>query len=156
MEEQNKAGIGFKAYYTLYVIAGFLCLAWFVGNLPVGQWRDIILFIILIIIADSVQISLPRGGASIYASSPIDLAGIILFGPAVMAVAEAISTLVTEGIFQRRPIIKVLFNIPLLVMTVGVAGLVYESFGSLTDTNSPLFLVPLFAAGLVYYLFNIA
>ena len=154
MEEQNKAGLGFKAYYTLFVIAGFMCLAWFSGNLPVGQWRDIILFIALIIIADSVQISLPRGGASIYASSPIDLAGIVLFGPAVMAVAEAISTLVTEGIFQRRPIIKVLFNIPLLVMTVGLSGLVYESFGSLTNTDSPLFLVPLFAAGMVYYLFN--
>ena len=98
MEEQNKPGFGFKVYYTLYVIAGFLCLAWFAGRFPVDQWRDIILFIILIIIADSVQISLPRGGASIYASSPIDLAGIILFGPAVMAVCEAVSTLVTEGI----------------------------------------------------------
>ena len=154
MEEQNRAGAGFKEYYTLYVVAGFLSLAWFTGHLPLDQWRDIVLFIILIIIADSVQISLPRGGASIYASSPIDLAGIILFGPAVMAVCEAVSTLVTEGVFQRRPIVKVLFNIPLLVMTVGAAGLVYRSFGSLTDIGSPLFLVPLFAAGMVYYLFN--
>ena len=154
MEEQGKTGIGFKIYYALYVVAGILCLAWFAGNLPVGLWTDIILFIILIIIADSVQISLPRGGASIYASSPIDLAGIVLFGPAVMAVCEAVSTLITEGIFQRRPIIKVLFNIPLLVMTVGAAGLVYQSFGSLTDMDSPLFLIPLFASGMVYYLFN--
>jgi putative nucleotidyltransferase with HDIG domain len=154
MEDKSKTGIGFKAYYALYVLAGFVCLAWFARNLPAGHLDDIVLFVILIIIADSVQISLPRGGASIYASSPIDLAGIILFGPAVMAVCEAISTLVTEGIFQRRPIIKVLFNIPLLVMTVGAAGLVYESFGSLTDRSSPLFLIPLFAAGMVYYLFN--
>jgi putative nucleotidyltransferase with HDIG domain len=153
-EQQSKTGIGFKIYYGLYVVAGILCLAWFAGKLPVDLWRDIVLFIILIIIADSVQISLPRGGASIYASSPIDLAGIVLFGPAVMAVCEAVSTLITEGIFQRRPIIKVLFNIPLLVMTVGVAGLVYQSFGSLTDTDSPLFLIPLFASGMVYYLFN--
>ena len=154
MEEQRKPGIGFRIYYTVFVVAGFLCLAYFTRNLPLGQWRDIVLFIILIIIADSVQISLPRGGASIYASSPVDLAGIILFGPAVMAVCEAVATLVTEGIFQRRPIIKVLFNVPLLVMTVGISGVVYQSFGSLTDTNSPLFLIPLFAAGLVYYLFN--
>jgi putative nucleotidyltransferase with HDIG domain len=154
MEEQHKTGIGFKIYYALFVTAGILALAYFARNLPTGQWRDIILFIILIIVADSVQISLPRGGASIYASSPIDLAGIILFGPAVMAVCEAVATLITEGVFQRRPIIKVLFNVPLLVMTVGAAGLVYQSFGSLTDTSSPLFLVPLFAAGMVYYLFN--
>ncbi|MCK4236937.1 MAG: HD-GYP domain-containing protein, partial [Candidatus Krumholzibacteria bacterium] len=87
-------------------------------------------------------------------SSPVDLAGIILFGPAVMAVTEAISTVITEGIFQRRPFIKVLFNVPLLVMTVGVSGLVYRAFGSLGDTGSPIFLIPLFVSGVVYYLFN--
>ena len=154
IEDTNKTGIGFKLYYSLYVLAGFVCLVWFAGHLPVANWRDIILFIVLIIIADSVQISLPRGGASIYASSPIDLAGIVLFGPAVMVVCEAVATLITEGIFQRRPLIKVLFNVPLLVMTVGASGLVYRSFGGLTDIGSPLFLVPLFTAGMVYYLFN--
>jgi len=154
MEQKSTAGWGFKLYYALYIAAGLISLAWFAGRLPGELWRDILLFTILIIIADSVQISLPRGGASIYASSPIDLAGIVLFGPAVMAVCEAVATLITEGVFQRRPLIKVLFNVPLLVMTVGVSGLVYKSFGTLTDTTSPLFLVPLFAAGITYYLFN--
>ena len=101
-----------------------------------------------------MQISLPRGGASIYASSPIDLAGIVLFGPAVMAVIEGIATLITEVVLQRRPFMKVIFNVPLLVMTVGVSGLVYKAFGGLGDIDSPLFLVPLTAAGVVYYLFN--
>ncbi|MBN2070361.1 MAG: HD-GYP domain-containing protein [Candidatus Krumholzibacteriota bacterium] len=151
---KQKSGAGFKLFYFIYVVAGFLFLAYFIKVLPADHWRDIFLFLILIIIADSAQISLPRGGASIYASSPIDLAGIVLFGPAVMAVIEAVATLITEGIFQRRPIIKVLFNIPLLVMTVGVSGFVYNYFGSLVDLNSPLFLIPLLAAGIVYYLFN--
>ncbi len=151
---KEKATAGFKVFYLFYILAGFAFLAWFVRDFPLGQWRDIFLFLMLIIIADSVQISLPRGGASIYASSPIDLAGIVLFGPAVMAVIEAVATLVTEGLFQRRPLIKLLYNIPLLVMTVGIAGLVYHSFGSMADIDSPLFLLPLFASGVVYYLFN--
>lgn len=151
---KNSSGSGFKLFYTVFILAGFGLLAWFVRDLPVDRWREILLFLLLIIIADSVQISLPKGGASIYASSPIDLAGIVLFGPAVMAVVEAAATMITEGLFQRRPLIKVLFNIPLLVMTVGLSGLLYRSFGSLGDIGSPLFLVPLFASCVFYYLFN--
>jgi putative nucleotidyltransferase with HDIG domain len=154
MREQEKNGPGFKIFYALYVIVGIVFFVYLLMDFPGDHWRDIFLFVALVIIADSVQISLPRGGASIYASSPIDLAGIVLFGPAVMVVVEAVSTLITEGLLQRRPLKKVAFNIPLLVMTVGFSGLVYRAFGSLGDLDSPLFLVPLFAAGLVYYLFN--
>lgn len=150
----GKTGWGFKLYYILFVVAGIAFSIYLIKDLPGGHWRDIILFITLIVIADSAQISLPRGGASIYASSPIDLAGIVLFGPAVMVVTEGIATLITEGILQRRPFIKVIFNVPLLAMTLGVSGLVYRAFGSLGDINSPLFLIPLCSAGLVYYLFN--
>ena len=154
VEDEKKAEWGFKLYYGLYVIVGIAFAVFLVLQLPSGHLRDIIIFLTLIIIADSVQISLPRGGASIYASSPIDLAGIILFGPAVMVIVESIATIVTEGILQRRPLIKVLFNVPLLAMTVGVSGLVYRSFGSFCDIGSPLFLIPLAVAGIVYYLFN--
>ena len=153
-QEPERSRWGFRVYYILYLIAGMAFLAYLLMDFPSGHWRDIFLFIALVIVADSVQISLPRGGASIYASSPIDLAGIVLFGPAVMAVIEAVSTLLTEGLLQRRPLVKVAFNVPLLVMTVGLSGLVFRAFGSMTALDSPLFLVPLFAAGFTYYIFN--
>jgi hypothetical protein len=95
MKETEKNRIGFKIFYALYVIAGIGFFVYFLIDFPAGHWRDIFLFVALVIVADSVQISLPRGGASIYASSPIDLAGIVLFGPAVMVVVEIISTLIT-------------------------------------------------------------
>ncbi|MDD4858409.1 MAG: HD-GYP domain-containing protein, partial [Candidatus Krumholzibacteria bacterium] len=138
----------------LFIAAGLVFFAYLLRDFPENHWRDIFLFICLIILADSAQISLPRGGASIYASSPIDLAGIVLFGPAAMAVIEGIATIITEGILQRRSFMKLIFNVPLLVMTVGVSGLVYKAFGSLGEINSPLFLIPLTAAGVVYYMFN--
>jgi putative nucleotidyltransferase with HDIG domain len=153
-KEVNKSGWGFKLYYALFVLAGVIFLTYLLRDFPGNRWRDIFLFVCLIILADSAQISLPRGGASIYASSPIDLAGIVLFGPAVMAAIEGFATIVTEGLLQRRPFMKLVFNVPLLVMTVGVAGLVYRAFGDLGDIGSPLFLLPLTAAGVVYYMFN--
>lgn len=153
-EHFGRTGWSFKFYYVFYIVAGLGLLAYFAFHLPGDRWRDILLFVALIVIADSVQITLPRGGASIYASSPIDLAGIILFGPAVIAVIEAISTVITEGILQRRPFVKLLFNVPLLVVTVGVSGLVYRAFGSLGSFDSPLFLLPLFVTGVVYYNLN--
>ena len=153
-KESEKSRVGFRIFYAFYIIVGFGFLAYFLIDFPTGHWRDIFLFIALVIVADSVQISLPRGGASIYASSPIDIAGIILFGPAVMVVVESISTLITEGLLQRRPLLKVAFNIPLLVMTVGFSGLAFHAFGGMSSLDSPLFLIPLFIAGFVYYLFN--
>lgn len=154
MKDTEKSNWGFKLYYFLFIAAGLVFFAYLLRDFPENHWRDIFLFICLIILADSAQISLPRGGASIYASSPIDLAGIVLFGPAAMAVIEGIATIITEGILQRRSFMKLIFNVPLLVMTVGVSGLVYKAFGSLGEINSPLFLIPLTAAGVVYYMFN--
>jgi len=154
IKETKRSPWGFRLYYFFIVAAGLAFFLFLIRDFPTTHWRDIFLFVCLIILADSAQISLPRGGASIYASSPIDLAGIMLFGPAVMAVIEGIATLVTEVVLQRRPFMKVIFNVPLLVMTVGVSGLTYKAFGSLGAIDSPLFLVPLTAAGVVYYLFN--
>ena len=153
-KDTDKSSWGFKLYYLLFVLAGLAFAVYVVHDFPQNHWHDIFLFVCLIILADSAQISLPRGGASIYASSPIDLAGIVLFGPAVMAVIEGIATIITEGILQRRPFMKLIFNVPLLMMTVGVSGLVYKAFGSLGDIGTPAFLIPLTAAGVVYYLFN--
>ncbi|MCX5752839.1 MAG: hypothetical protein NTW97_04225, partial [Candidatus Krumholzibacteria bacterium] len=141
-KETKRSSWGFRLYYLFIVLAGVAFFFYLTRNFPGNHWRDIFLFVCLIILADSAQISLPRGGASIYASSPIDLAGIMLFGPAVMAVIEGIATLITEVVLQRRPFMKVIFNVPLLVMTVGVSGLVYKAFGSLGAIDSPLFLVP--------------
>ncbi len=122
---------------------------------PLGKYRDIVLFITLIIVADTAQIALPRGGASIYASSPIDLAGIMLLGPAAIAFIEAFATLFSEVFIQRRPIMKITFNVPLLIITVGLSGLVYWSFGDTwTSLDSPRFLVPLLVCGIAYYVIN--
>ncbi len=152
--EFSNTSIWFKLYYVLFIVSGILLFLYLMQDLPSDKWKDILLFATLIVVVDAFTVSLPRGGAAIYASSSVDLAGIVLFGPSVMAVAEAISAIITEGILQKRSLMKVLFNIPLLVMTVGVSGLIYNLFGSIGEIDSPLFLVPLAVSGITYYMFN--
>ncbi|UCG50407.1 MAG: HD-GYP domain-containing protein [Candidatus Latescibacterota bacterium] len=156
-QEIKSSSTAFKLFYTAFVLFGFLFFAYLMRDFPVTHFKDIRLFIALIIIADTAQISLPRGGASIYASSPVDLASILLFGAPAAALIEAVATLLSEVFIQRRAAVRIAFNVPLLILTVGLAGLVYESFGSTwTSLDSPRFLIPLLVCGLVYYLVNTA
>jgi putative nucleotidyltransferase with HDIG domain len=149
------ASIWFKAFYVLYILFGFAFFAFLMQDFPLDRFREILLFIALIVIADTAQITLPRGGASIYASSPIDLAAIVLLGPAAIAFIEAVSSFFTEVFVQRRPAMKIAFNVPLLIVTVGAAGLTYYTFDeSWRSVDSWRFLVPLMASGVVYYAVN--
>ncbi|UCH83356.1 MAG: hypothetical protein JSW50_12975, partial [Candidatus Latescibacterota bacterium] len=94
--EIKSSSKAFKLFYTAFVIFGFLFFAYLMRDFPVTHFKDILVFIALIIIADTAQISLPRGGASIYASSPVDLASILLFGAPAAALIEAVATLLSE------------------------------------------------------------
>jgi putative nucleotidyltransferase with HDIG domain len=68
---------------------------------------------------------------------------------------EAIASFFTEVFIQRRPAMKIAFNVPLLIVTVGAAGLTYYAFDeSWTTTDSWRFLVPLSTCGFVYYVVN--
>jgi putative nucleotidyltransferase with HDIG domain len=154
MSDLRETSIQFRIFYVAYVILGFTFLGLLATQFPSERWRDVLIFTILVIAADTAQISLPRGGAAVFTSSPLDLAAIVLLGPAAAAFIEVAAVPVTQGILRRRPLIKILFNIPLLGFTVGIPGLVYRSFGSMTSLESPQFLIPLLVAGLTYYVVN--
>lgn len=153
--EASTSTIWFKVFYVTFILFGLLFFFYLVRDFPVHHFKEILLFVTLIVIADTAQISLPRGGASIYASSPIDLAAIILLGPAATAIIEAVASFFSEVFVQRRPLMKIAFNVPLLIVTVGTAGLTYYAFGpAWTSLDSPRFLVPLTVCGIVYYAVN--
>lgn len=145
----------FKLFYSLFILGGFAFFAYLLQSFEFSRLPDILLFIGIIIVADTAQISLPRGGASIYASGPIDMASIALFGAPATALIEAVATFLSEVFIQRRSTVRIAFNVPLLIVTVGVAGLVYQSFGAYwTSLDSWRFLVPMFACSLTYYAVN--
>jgi putative nucleotidyltransferase with HDIG domain len=149
------SSLAFKVYYFGFIVVGFLLFAFLVRGFPIASFPEVLLFAFMIVVADTAQITLPRGGASIYASSPLDLAAIVLLGPAAAVLVEAISSFFSEVIVQRREAFKYAFNVPLLIMTIGIAGMAYWAFpGRWTALDTPLFLIPLTVCGVVYYLVN--
>jgi putative nucleotidyltransferase with HDIG domain len=150
--ELSNTTTSFKVYYFAFIVAGFGLFAILMQDFPLQRFHEVLLFIVLIVVADTAQIALPRGGASIYASSPIDLAGIVILGTPAMALVEVVASLFSQVAVQRRSAFRVAFNVPLMIITIGVAGLVYHSFpAQWTALNSPRFLLPLSACGLTYY-----
>ncbi|HEU4928942.1 MAG TPA: HD domain-containing phosphohydrolase, partial [Candidatus Krumholzibacteria bacterium] len=149
------SSLGFKLYYFGFIILGFLFFAYLVRDFPLPRFPEVLLFAFMIVLADTAQITLPRGGASIYASSPLDLAAIVLLGPSAAVLVEAIASFFSEVVVQRRAAFKYAFNVPLLILTIGAAGLTYWAFPDRwTATDTPRFLVPLAACAVVYYLVN--
>lgn len=154
-DEFRKSPAGFKVYYFTFIALGFLLFAYLIRDFPLQRFPEVLLFAFLIVVADSAQITLPRGGASIYASSPFDLAAIVLLGPSAAVLVEAIASFFTEVIVQRRAAVKYAFNVPLLIATVGCAGLAYWAFPDGWRTfDSGRFILPLTVASIVYYLVN--
>lgn len=153
--EFGESSLGFKVYYFSFIVFGFLFFAYLIRDFPLERFPEVALFIFLIVIADTAQIALPRGGASIYASSPLDLAAIMLLGPAAAVFVEAVASFFSEVIVQRRAAVKYAFNVPLLIVTIGAAGLAYWAFpDEWTRVGSPRFLVPLAVCSVVYYMVN--
>ncbi len=149
------SSLGFRLYYFGFIVLGFLFFAFLVRDFPLPRFPEVLLFAFMIVLADTAQITLPRGGASIYASSPLDLAAIVLLGPSAAVLVEAIASFFSEVVVQRRAAFKYAFNVPLLIMTIGAAGLTYWAFPERwTSTDTPRFLVPLAACAVVYYLVN--
>jgi hypothetical protein len=64
-QEFRNSSAAFRLFYFSFIIVGFLFFAYLMRDIPLDRFRDILLFIALIIVADTAQISLPRGGASI-------------------------------------------------------------------------------------------
>ena len=155
--EFRESPAAFKLYYFTFIAFGFLFFAYLVREFPLQLFPEVLVFAFLIVIADSAQITLPRGGASIYASSPFDLAAVVLLGPAAAVFVEAVASFFTEVVVQRRAAVKYAFNVPLLITTIGAAGVTYWAFPETwREVGSPRFLVPLTAASIVYYLVNTA
>jgi putative nucleotidyltransferase with HDIG domain len=153
--ELGESSAGFKVYYFAFIAFGFLFFAYLIRGFPLQRFPEVLLFIFLIVVADTAQITLPRGGASIYASSPLDLAAIVLLGPSAAVFVEAVASFFSEVVVQRRAAMKYAFNVPLLIVTVGAAGLTYWAFpASWTHLDSPRFLLPLSVCSIVYYAVN--
>lgn len=75
-------------------------------------------------------------------SATIDLTVWVVLGPTAAIIMELLAELVGELFIRRGNLLKVCFNVPLMIISVGVAGLVYLQLPWSSDLTSPLFMIP--------------
>ena len=144
----------FTLYYFAVSLTGYFALFFWSQRLQSERWLEYLIFILLIVIADLVNVTLPHGGASISVSTPITFSTIVIFGPFPAAWMEAVSAIIVEGLVSRRPLEKVFFNVPVLALSTGLAGLAFEALPFSDSMPSPLFLLPLVICGFVHFVVN--
>jgi hypothetical protein len=117
-------------------------------------------FVLLNIAFDNLDIELPRGHGSVSVGFAIDLALIILMGPAVAAWANVSTILHFRSWNQYVSIFyRILFNTAQLVLSAGLAGYAYVYAGGVPSSVSGSFnlstsIIPIFAAIVTYFFVN--
>jgi len=117
-------------------------------------WLAMAAWILVVAAVDLYPVSLPRGGF-VTVSPAFDYAAIVVFGPAVTAWIEFISTIVVRGLIKRSPWRRTAFNAALFAATVFVSGLVYvKAGGSVGSISLPQSIFPLTLCGITFFAVN--
>ncbi len=144
-----------RLYVAVVVAAGALLLSHLTARIQVPNWPEILFWGLLILLPEFLAVNLPRGGAAITVGFAIEYACILVIGPALTAWLAVFSSLVVDGFVRRVPTYKLAFNTFQFVLTVGIAGLVFQWTGGIVGSpNFGLFVIPLVLCALAYFLVN--
>jgi len=123
---------GLKVYVACASVAGLALLVWLTARVQADLtlFQGILFFLVLSLVVDASPIRFPRGGATT-AAFAVDLACILIYGPAAAAWVGVLTGVVLQ---RDRPTYKVLFNTSQFVITVGLAGLAYRWAGGVIVT----------------------
>ncbi|WP_427339927.1 HD-GYP domain-containing protein [Caloranaerobacter sp. DY30410] len=150
----------------LYIL--FLCLlavammVFMIHSFDVYSMKGLLFFSILSVVSESLLIQLING-AAVSVGFAVSLASIIVGGPLIGALVTATGVLLRTVKVPGRgyvhlfntPIYKTIFNVSQIVITTGLAGIVYIKTGGIIGLSSfitnPL---PILLAVIVYILLN--
>jgi len=144
-------------YVALVIAGGGAILFLNPPRIPVAQLPSAALFLVLVFIAESAPITLPRGGGSVSISFWIIYASTLIWGTGAAAWIAAIGSIRWRELRGQVSLEKVLFNRGQLALAAGLAGIVYTGLGGVpgtVDVTSSR-LPALAACGLVYFVVNL-
>lgn len=144
-----------KIFIFCVCSAGVLFLFFNLPERSLLNWQ-ILFFILLHIILEHLDVPLPRGQGFVSVSFVIDLAMILLFGPAIAA-WTSFSTLLhfRELSCLKKDFHRAFFNASQMVLSAGVAGYVYlYTGGTLGQIELPLGILPVIFSVGTYFLIN--
>jgi hypothetical protein len=148
-----------KIYIFFVVVVGLIFL---LSNIPnvsdfgPGGVTTFLFFVILHIVLEQLDIPLPRGNGTVSVNFAIDIAIIILFGPAVAAWISFTNIIHFRTFRQFAKIFhKMLFNAFQIALTTGIAGYVYLYAGGVPlEFELPHGILPVGLAAVSYFILN--
>jgi serine/threonine protein phosphatase PrpC len=119
--------------WTVFAGAMLTLAALSEGMVGLGTLIDtrsyLILWATMILVAAMSPLPLPWGAATATLTSALDLAAILLFGPAVACWVGVLSRLVANATQRWNPLLPSVLGLGQIVLAVGVAGTVYAQLG---------------------------
>jgi putative nucleotidyltransferase with HDIG domain len=95
------------------------------------------------------------GGGTVSVGGALDIACLLTLGPFATAWLDLVSTLVAQGLVQRRPFYKVAHNAAAFSLTTLAAGAAFQATGGRVGLLVfPRDLLPLLACGATYFALN--
>ena len=144
----------FVFYYALVVLSAAGLLLHFTPHVTRHPLLVPGMVLLLMLMADAKPVPLPSGGYAT-ASGLFDLPSLVVLGPVYTAWLSLASTLVNEGLIQRRPAIRVIHNLAIFTLTCFAAAWGFALAGGRVGTMAfPRDLPALLACGAAYFATN--
>ena len=151
-----------KIYVTIVILLGLGLLIFLSLKTHIFQAGLLLLWILILILAELTPVKIPQIGAALSIDSAIFLTIILLFGPGIAAFFGVLSAFFCDGLIRKVPVYKTGFNGAQVVLAFGGAGSIYYASGGLQFLPELLenyniyrqILFPLLLCVMVYFLIN--
>jgi len=118
-----------RAYVLSVILAGAFILGWLRPDLGQGSWPEILVFGLLVFLAEAMPVRIPRRLDTVSVSYAVIYAAILLFAlPAAVWLAALASVRVMD-LTGKVPIKAVLFNRAQMALSAAAAGLAFARLG---------------------------
>ncbi len=118
----------FLLTYTAVILLAAGLLGHFSPRAGAADPTVIAVVLICMLVAEASPVQVPSGGY-VTAGAALDFASIIILGPIYTAWMDLLSTLVTQGVVLRKPLVRTLYNAAQYCITTFAAGFAYLAAG---------------------------
>jgi HD-GYP domain-containing protein (c-di-GMP phosphodiesterase class II) len=144
-----------RIYISSIILLGLAFLGYFSQKIVLPRWWELLFWTVLIILTKLLSIPLPKGGATMTVTSALYFSLIPLYGPIVTAWLAIPGDMALNGIIRKKPLYRIEFNALQLVISIGLAGLVYQHLGGqLMPTSYGQTILPFIALTITFFLVN--
>ena len=150
------AGAAHPRAFTLHLLALLAAAALALALTPPSPAHPLTLAVAFVLMGASEMGAVPLpGGGTVSVGGALDVACLVTLGPFATAWLDLASTVLAQGVVQRRPLARVVHNAAAFPLTAVAAGAAFQAAGGRVGRLAfPGDLLPLLACGAVYFALN--